>query len=191
MIPPKQLNGEEMVKKCGAKQQATPTPPNYQRSSNIENTWIDSNFRILMWNVHSLEGPRANNIHGGMALQTMEAGWKGSPQYIRSSHLLPVRVGSHRNHPDMPNAVSCWRTAREEKELATETMRKDLLLIYEASLALRIVYTNFVLSIKSPSKMKWNCTDFVRWNRYKIDFTPHAWYWKQSIVVFVGSGLWD
>ena len=96
----------------------------------------------------------------------MEAGWKGSPQYIRSSHPLPVRVGSHRNQPDMHNAVSCWRTAREEKELATETMRKDLRTtskeIYEASLALRIVYTNFVLSIKSPSKMKWTCTNFVR-----------------------------
>ena len=75
MIPPKQLNGEEMVKKCGAKQQATPIPPNYQRSSNIENTWIDSNFRIHMWNVHSLEGPCASNIHGGMALQTIMGGW--------------------------------------------------------------------------------------------------------------------
>ena len=106
----------EMVKKCGAKQQTTPIPPNYQRSSNIENTWIDINFPIRMWNVYSLEGTCANNMHRGMALQTTEAGWKGEPQYIQSSHPLPVRVGSYRNQADMSDAVSCWRTAREEKK---------------------------------------------------------------------------
>ena len=45
----------------------------------FQNTWLDGNFPIRMWNVYSLEGPHTNRR---MTLQTKEASRESPPQYL-------------------------------------------------------------------------------------------------------------
>ena len=62
----------------------------------FQNTWLDGNFPIRMWNVYSLEGPRSNNNTEGWHSK-LEASRESPPQYLRSCHPLQIRASSHRS----------------------------------------------------------------------------------------------
>ena len=80
----------------------------------FQNTWLDGNFPIRMWNVYSLEGPRTNNNTEGWHSKLRKlAGKAHAPQYLWSCHPLQIRAGSHRS---MYHAVGCRQTVNQEEE---------------------------------------------------------------------------
>ena len=150
----------------------------------VTDSW---SINCIDWYSGTLEGLRTNNNTEEWHSKLRKLAGKAHPN-IQNSHPLPVRAGSYRNQPD---AVSCWTTAQEEdkyrnhgKRLTTineEYEAGDYTLwttqgsqplggIYIASLASKIIFTNFRLSIKITFKFRRNgtCANFVRQNGYKL-----------------------
>ena len=80
----------------------------------FQNTWLDGNFPIRMWNVYSLEGPRTNNNTEEWHSKLRKLQGKPTPIFMK---LSPSSNQSRQ--PQKYHAVGCRRTVNQEEEIQT------------------------------------------------------------------------
>ena len=98
---------------------------------NFQNTWLDGNFPIRMWNVYSMEGPRTNNN---------TEGWHSK-----------LRKLAGKAHPNIYEAVTLFKSEQAATEvsimqlaaggLSTRRRRKYRLHVKRLATIKRSVYT--------------------------------------------------
>ena len=79
----------------------------------FQNTWLDGNFPIRMWNVHSLEGPRTNNNTEGWHSKLRKLAGKAHPNIYEAVTLFKSEQAAKYH------AVGCRRTVNQEEEIQT------------------------------------------------------------------------